>query len=217
MKVYGKVCHYGELEPGDVLIEHKRSGTPSDLITHAAVVAQVLEEGKPPWIFHLTGWGGLALDQIYKTNSTCWSGYRLNIEGIGETVLNIAMRWLHNNASLENMDYISEAGITVPGVYDTPSLLMAFFGRSSYGYKARQYADYLNRYCWEDPPDTLCPHTGNFFSGAICSYLPIALYQTTLGTDSEMYMAIDAKRTLPRALVKYFDSNSHWQNFDIPW
>ena len=46
MKVYGKVCHYGELEPGDVLIEHKRSGTPSDLITHAAVVAQVLEEGE---------------------------------------------------------------------------------------------------------------------------------------------------------------------------
>jgi len=78
-------------------------------------------------------------------------------------------------------------------------------------------SDYLHRNCHQSPPDALRPGNGAF-SGAICSYLPIALYQTALGTDGcEAYMAIDARRSLPQDLVKYFDSNICWRNYDIPY
>ncbi|GAA4647806.1 hypothetical protein GCM10023116_00680 [Kistimonas scapharcae] len=159
----------------------------------------------------------MALDQIYITDTTCWSGYRLDVDSVGTEVSDIAMFWLHNNDRLESLGFMSEASITVPNVYDIPSILTAFFGRSSFGYKARQYADYLYRNCRQSPPDALRPHNGPF-SGAICSYLPIALYQAALGIHgSEIYMAIDARRSLPKALVTYFDSNSYWQNYDIPY
>ena len=195
------------LEKGDIIIMHdKDSSADTQLVSHVSVVAQQ-REGLKPFIFDLSEFYGFA--RIVLPTGNPWSVYRVDKIGLGAEAALIGSCWLVNSSML-NIDTMRDI-INSPNIYSNASIITSYLGSSVYGSKTAEYASYLGTQCMIYPPHEL-RQTASAFSGVICSYLPIALYQAALGmANSANYMAIDPRKSIPRDLAKYLNNNSHWK------
>ena len=230
-----------DLRQGDILIQHRHDKDPTkELITHAAIVAthSVIEkeiitnasgarfESKTytlPHIFEMKLPTGHCMNTIYGEKNKIWSVYRLiikdSIEDADETKISellpykaasIGYIWVFH----KNYKYKSNSKVTNPGTYSKLSTVSAFLGSSEFSASAQAYANSL----WENnrtqpPPDLVrISNKRSFsFSGEICSYLPIALYQAAMGlSKSFIYMALNAQQSIPRDLARYLTVNKFW-------
>ncbi len=202
-----------DLEKGDIMVRYEAGGQSHDYLTHAAIF--IRHEDKEalkwnPFISDITG-DGFKVRHLGTTDrkyNRQWSCYRLSLEKtVRVIVAGLTYRWVTSINCIKRFEEF-----TVSSVYDRPSIITSFFGRSMYGNQARQYAKYLHENCWSQAPAVLTEGGQHWFSGVICSYLPIALYQTVLGPSrSEQYMALDCRKTLPRDMVRYFNTNPYWE------
>ncbi|UYM17220.1 hypothetical protein [Endozoicomonas euniceicola] len=199
--------YIGNLRKGDVIIMSKGKSASSGLFNHAAIISQI-HKGLRPYILELTGFGFER--SLYMPNTGCDYVYRLKCAdgevtaGKAATAGNI---WV---TSYPNTKYRGNTHTLNSGVYNTSSVFTSYFGNSSYGIKAMRYAEYLYENCQCNPPREL-NRSASFFSGAICTYLPIALYQTVMGGLGCIgKMEIDARKSLPRDLARYLDNNELW-------
>ena len=210
------------LYKGDILVRHgKNQDVTKSLNFHIAIVAQpALTKNRIPTIFDLDSSQGLSkrllpCDLTAKKEFTdVWSVFRLNDEIIPAKAASIGHIWVCMN---ESATYVHSVGRTsVRGTYSLSSTVSSFLGSSAFGTKAIRYAEYLCANCTNQPPAELQPGHSRWFSGTICTYLPIALYQTACRSTAliQNYMAIDALRALPRDLVNYMNSNPNWTIVD---
>ncbi|MCW7551454.1 hypothetical protein NX722_02115 [Endozoicomonas gorgoniicola] len=199
--------YIGNLRKGDIIIMSKGESASSGLFTHAAIISQIHKTYRP-YILEVTALGFER--SLYQPHAGCDYVYRLKgalneeIAGKAATIGNI---WV---TCYPDTEYRGHTHTLNPGVYNTSSILTSFFGDSSYGNKAMDYAEYLHKSCQSSPPREL-RRSARFFSGAICAYLPIALYQAAMGSvDCIGTMEIDARKSLPRDLARYLDNNILW-------
>ncbi|MET4692504.1 hypothetical protein [Endozoicomonas lisbonensis] len=205
------------LQKGDILIRHgKNKDIAKAFQTHVAVLAQATPK-RLPTIFDLVRSLGLSKRtlpcelSVEGAFTDVWSAYRLNDEVIAAKAASIGHIWvcMHDSGT-----YAESFGQTsVKGVYSVSSTVSSFLGSSSFGPKAMLYAEYLCSQCADKPPTELQPGASGWFAGTICTYVPIALYQAACRSIAlvNAYMAIDARRSLPRNLVNYLNGNPHWQ------
>ena len=205
------------LQKGDILVRHGKSkDIATALLTHVAMLAQETPR-RLPYIFDLTVSLGLSKRvlpcelSVQGGFSDEWSAYRLNDKIIAAKAASIGHVWTCMNDSSKYVDNLGRTSVS--GVYSFSSVASTFFGSSSFGPKARRYAEYLCLNCTDMPPAELQSGQWGLFSGAICTYIPISLYQTACRSIAliNLYMAIDAKKSLPKDLVNYLNSNQSWQ------
>ncbi|MET4692574.1 hypothetical protein [Endozoicomonas lisbonensis] len=202
-----------DLEPGDILLMHGvNSDATRELIhSHAAVVATTNEGGAGiPIVFDIIGTYGFQKIPMPRSRQLPYSVFRLKVRDIGFRVATTGYLWFgHSEVVTPNP---KREATTIRGVYSRTSLVTAFLGSPNFGPKAAEYARKLCENHRNFPPDELQKSKAGLFSGVTCTYLPIALYQTILGvTGSEEFMAIDARKSLPKDLAKYLHSNKHWE------
>ncbi|MCW7555780.1 hypothetical protein NX722_24770 [Endozoicomonas gorgoniicola] len=207
---------------GDILVRHgKDQDITKALNFHIAVVAQpALTQNRIPAIFDMVRSLGfskrlLPCDlTVEKEFNDVWSVFRLNDEMIPAKAASIGHIWVCMN---ESAKYVHSVGRTsARGTYSVSSTVSSFFGDACFGAKAIHYAKYLCVNCTGQPPAELQSGHSGWFSGAICTYLPIALYQTACRSTALIhnYMAIDARRALPKDLVNYLNGNPNWAIVD---
>ena len=218
MKSYIKTSSLIDLLPGDILIQYGCFDDPlQTLDSHAAVVSRPIGR-----LTHIT-YAGLAWTGIYEHPCQSWIAYRNVMDtSLGSDVGALSRAWVLNNAYSGKsrqqrgpFTYASDSQV-VPGILQRSSQIRAAVSLSYFGPVARSYVRYLHEECQEYPPDILTPEGATPLGGGLCSFLPIALYQALLGVEgSEWYMAIDARRTTPRALARYLDGNPYWSYIEI--
>ena len=197
----------GDLQKGDIIIMSGGESASSDLFTHAAIITQMQGTFRP-FIMDITGY---AFERrLYTPNICCDYVYRLRGSSGEEIAAKAAATGNAWVTSYQDSEYNSLTHLSNLGIYSHSSILTSYLGRSFYGPKAMAHAEYLYKNCRTCPPRALHRSAG-LFSGAICSYLPIALYQTVLGRDCSVeIMELDARKSLPRDLARYLDKNLLW-------
>ena len=218
--------HITDLRKGDVLIQHRQDKEPTEeLITHAAMVAEtsMIDDASGhynrPYIFEMRGPIGHCLRLLYSENKKIWSVYRLiiksSIEDEDETKIS---KLLPYQAASLGYVWIFHKGyrfkgnykVVNPGSYGKLSTVSAYLGSSEFSAFAQSYAYSLWKNNRTQPPFEL-RNTSSLFSGVICTFLPIALYQATMGLDkSFIYMALNARHCIPRDLARYLTINKYW-------
>ncbi|MET4693642.1 hypothetical protein [Endozoicomonas lisbonensis] len=110
----------------------------------------------------------------------------------------------------KDYQFIGHHKVVNPGSYSRFAIASAFLGSSDFSAEAQAYAHGLWKNNRTEPPAELS-RTSGLFSGAICTYLPIALYQAVMGlSKSFIYMAINARQSVPRDLARYLTINKYW-------
>ena len=202
-----------DLEKGDVLIMHSaKADATKDLIhSHAALVAMENEfDAGIPLVFDIIGGYGFQRLPLPRSRQLPWSVYRLSVRDIGRMAAQTGSFWLGNSEAFRAEP--RRQAVSSPNVYSRSSLITSFLGDPGFGPKAEEYVKRLHESHRFNPPDELKQSTAGLFSGVICSFLPIALYQTVLGVaGSDEFMAIDPKRSVPRDLAKYLHNNKSWE------
>ena len=202
MKIY-----IGDLRKGDIIIMSGGKSASSSLFSHAAIIAQI-HDGTRPYLLEITGYGFER--HLYCPNANCDYVYRLksfDAEQVAGRAASIGNIWA---TSYQDTKYENRFDLVNTNIYSTSSIFTSYFGDSSYGAKAMDYNDYLYTHCQCNPPREL-QRSAKKFSGTICTFLPIALYQTALGiVNSLAYMKLDARKSLPRDLANYLDKNEFW-------
>lgn len=218
--------HITDLRKGDILIQHRQDKEPTEeLITHVAMVAETSMQDDAsgtynrPYIFEMTVPTGHCLNLIYSENNKIWSVYRLIIKSSIEDKEDTKMSKLlpAQAASLgyvwifhKDYHFKSHHKVVNPGSYSVLSIAPSFLGSSEFTAYAQAYAHSLWKNNRTEPPAELS-RPGSLFSGAICTYLPIALYQAVMGlSKSLIYMAINARQSVPRDLARYLTINKYW-------
>ncbi|MDD7805915.1 MAG: hypothetical protein PUP46_10250 [Endozoicomonas sp. (ex Botrylloides leachii)] len=201
-----------QLEKGDILIsckknEHARTA----LISHALLVANnvATPSGIVIQFFDITTLG-FCKKYFRQSLLEKWSVFAYRLSGnkiIAGQAATIGNFWISQCPHI-----IDGWHIVSPNIYSISSICSSFLGNPCFGPKAIKYVTYLNKTCQYNPPKEFTPRSVQWFSGVICTFLPIALYQSYLGVEkSYRYMAIDAKKSLPRDLAIYLHNNPSWK------
>ena len=218
--------HITDLRKGDILIQHGQDKEPTEeLITHVAMVAgsSMRDDASGrytrPYIFEIKVPTGHCLNLIYSENKKIWSVYRLIIKSsiedeedtkmsklIPDQAASLGYVWIFH----KGYRFRSHHKFVNPGSYSILSIASSFLGSSDFSADAQAYAHSLWKNNRTQPPAELS-RTRGLFSGAICTYLPIALYQAVMGlSKSLIYMAINARQSIPRDLARYLAINKYW-------
>ncbi len=200
------------LKKGDIIFQHNRNeDIRRALTTHVAFVIQERLDGRP-YIFDIISSLGLTRRVLPLPKNKVWSVFRQGSSDCSALAALIGNQWLTYNRR-ESYRHKKDI-IHIPGIYSFSSIITAFLGSASYGRQAMKYAEYLYRECRGKPPAELNYRLISLFTGTICAYLPIAIYQATLGMEkTARYMAIDPRKALPKDLAKYLimNTNNAWR------
>ncbi|UYM16954.1 hypothetical protein [Endozoicomonas euniceicola] len=215
-----------DLRKGDILVLHSQDKEPTEeLLAHVAMVAgnswsdDASNRYTRPYIFEMKAPTGHCLNLVYPTNGKVWSVYRLVItESMEDREETEASKLLPDQSASLGYIWIFYKGyqfkgrhkVVNPGSFSIFSGIAAYMGSSDFSAYAQAYAHSLWKNNRSQPPAEL-RNTSRLFSGAICTYLPIALYQAVMGLDkSFIYMALNARQCAPRDLTKYLAVNRYW-------
>ncbi|MET4693640.1 hypothetical protein [Endozoicomonas lisbonensis] len=228
------IQHRHDKDPTKELITHAaivatHSVTEKEIVTDASGARFESKTYTIPHIFEMKVPTGHCLNTIYGEKNKIWSVYRLiitsSMESREETKISrllpykaasIGYLWVFYKNYKYKADYKADYKVTNSGTYSKFSIVSAFLGSSEFSAYAQAYANSLWKNNRTQPPPDLIRMSNQCscscsFSGEICSYLPIALYQAAMGLSKAfIYMALNAKQSLPRDLARYLTVNKYW-------
>ncbi|MET4692473.1 hypothetical protein V5J34_000312 [Endozoicomonas sp. NE35] len=201
--------YMADLEKGDLIFQHvANANLESTFVCHAAVVAQQVVRLKP-LIFDIANPAGFCKRPLSSSPAPFWSAYRVSDLLLAAKAALIGNYWISN---CPRVVYSTKKNrLTSHGAFSILSMATAFAGRSYFGTHSMAYANYLCTQCLTTLPREIHPDNTSLFSGEVCTYLPIALYQAASGAEVVKYMALDARKSISRDLVKYLNKNPEWR------
>ncbi|WP_330924260.1 hypothetical protein [Candidatus Sororendozoicomonas aggregata] len=205
-------------KPGDIVIFHGSQQNPATaLFTHTGVIVEANPEIKLLEMVNGTMLlGALHSSLRYGTVYRVYAGDDAEpdtVQGAEDCAYEVAVTAKYWMLRFDvGISWDEKSFKTLHNPYSLSSIFSSALGSSAFGPKAQEYANYLNVSCQTFPPEELEDYKRGFFSGTICSYIPVALYQAVCGPLLSAYiMALDARRVLPRSLGWYLGHHTLWQ------